>query len=122
MIIQSTDTGVLIDVTETGEVGGIIHGFPYLRLSRTSDFPRVTLCGRSDAGGGQWLYPDGTTCTSTSSPIQYTHNDADGNTIVLSRGTGSFDIDDHELGYKCCLPYSSDNANTDIITANVFSK
>ena len=48
MIIQSTDTGVLIDVTETGEVGGIIHGFPYLRLSRTSDFPRVTLLVMSE--------------------------------------------------------------------------
>ena len=80
------------------------------------------ICGHSDAGGGQWLYPDGTTCTSTSSPIQCIHDDTDGNTIVLSRGTGDFDITTHELGYTCCLPHSCNNANTDMITANIYSK
>ena len=79
------------------------------------------ICGHSDVGGGQWLYPDGTTCTNTSSPIHCTHNDTDGNTIVLRRGTGSFDIDD-ELGYTCCLPHNCNNANTDMIMANIFSK
>ena len=78
------------------------------------------MCGHSDVGGGQWLYPDGTTsCDSTGSPIQCTHND---NTIKLSKGTGSFDIDDHELGYKCCLPDSCSNSGTDMITANIYSK
>ena len=79
------------------------------------------ICGQSDAGDGQWLYPDGTTCTSTSSPIQCTHNDTDGNTIVLRRVANTFGIDD-ELGYTCCLPHSCNNANTDMITANIYSK
>ena len=80
------------------------------------------ICGHSDAGGGQWLYPDCTTCTSTSSPIQCTHNDTDGNTIVLSKDTSNFDTTTHELGYTCCLPHSCNNTNTDMITANIYSK
>ena len=76
------------------------------------------ICGHSDAGG-QWLYPNGTTCTNTSSPIQCTHNDTDGNTIVLRRDDGTFDIPTHELGYTCCLPHSCNNTNTDMITANI---
>ena len=79
------------------------------------------ICGHSDAGGGQWLYPDGTTCTSTSSPIQCTHNDTDGNTIVMRRDTSAFLTTD-ELGYTCCLPHSCNNDNTDMITANIYSK
>ena len=77
-------------------------------------------CGHSDAGGGQWLYPDGTTCTNTSSPTQCTHDDTDGNTIVLRR-VDSSGIGD-ELGYTCCLPHSCNNANTDMITANIYCK
>ena len=79
------------------------------------------ICGHSDAGGGQWLYPDGTTCTSTSSPTQCTHDDTDGNTIELKRVANTFGTDD-ELGYTCCLPHSCDNANTDMITANIYCK
>ena len=81
---------------------------------------RPLICGHSDAGGGQWLYPDGTTCTSTSSPIQCTHNDTDGNTIVSRRGAGAFNTITHELGYTCCLPHSCNNTNTDMITANIY--
>ena len=76
------------------------------------------ICGNSDAGGGQWLYPNGTICTNTSSPIQCTHDDTDGNTIVLRRVANTFGIG-HELGYTC---YLSNNANTDMITANIYSK
>ena len=79
------------------------------------------ICGHSDAGGGQWLYPNGTTCTNTSSLIYCTHDDTDGNTIVLRRGASTFGIGD-ELGYTCCLPHSCNNANTDMITANIYSK
>ena len=80
------------------------------------------ICGHSDEGGGQLLYPNGTTCTSTSSPIQCTHDDTDGNTIVLRRGAGDFNTTTHELGYTCCLPHSCNNTNTDMITANIYSK
>ena len=79
------------------------------------------IYGHSDAGGGQWLYPNGTTCTNTSSPIQCTHNDIDGNTMVLRRVANTFGLGD-ELGYTCCLPHSCNNANTDMITANIYSK
>ena len=79
------------------------------------------ICGHSDAGGGQWLYPDGTTCTNTSSPIQCTHDDTDGNIIELRRVANTFGTDD-ELGYTCCLPHSCNNANTDMITANIHCK
>ena len=82
---------------------------------------RPLICGHSDAGGGQWLNPDGTTCTSTSSPTQCTHDDTDGNTIVLRRVANTFGIGD-ELGYTCCLPHSCNNANTDMITANIYCK
>ena len=78
------------------------------------------ICGHSDAGGGQWLYPDGTTCTSTSSPTQCTHDDTDGNTVVLRR-VGHIGIGD-ELGYTCCLPHICNNTNTDMITANIYCK
>ena len=79
------------------------------------------ICGHSDAGGGQWLYSDGTTCTNTSSPIQCTHDDTDGNTIKLRRVANTFGIGD-ELGYTCCLPHSCNNANTDMTTANIYCK
>ena len=78
------------------------------------------ICGHSDAGGGQWLYPNGTTCTNTSSPIQCTH-DTDGNTIVLRRVANTFRMSD-ELGYTCYLPHSCNNASTDMITANIYCK
>ena len=86
-------------------------------LMKTADL----ICGHSDEGGGQLLYPNGTTCTSTSSPIQCT--DDDGNTIVLRRVSVTFDIG-HELGYKCCLPHtcSCNNPSTDMIIANIYSK
>ena len=78
---------------------------------------RPLICGHSDAGGGQWLYPDGTTCTSTRSPIRCTH---DGNAIELKR-VATFGTN-HELRYTCCLPHSCNNANTDMITANIYCK
>ena len=81
------------------------------------------ICGHSDAGDGQWLYPNGITpCGSTTSPIQCTHDDTDGNTIVLRRGGGDFNTINDELGYTCCLPHSCNNANTDMITANIYGK
>ena len=80
------------------------------------------LCGHSDTGGGQWLLPDSATCTDTSSPIQCTHNDDNGNTIELEK-VYLFSTDD-ELGYTCCLPHSCNNPNnpTDMITANIYCK
>ena len=48
------------------------------------------ICGHSDVGGGQWLYPDGTTCTKTSSPTQCTHDDTDQGCI--QRGGAPWDF------------------------------
>ena len=79
------------------------------------------ICGHSDAGGGQWLYPDDTTCTNTSSPIECTRDDTNGNTIELRKLNSYFSIG-NELGYTCCLPHSCNNSNTDMITANIYGK
>ena len=84
-------------------------------LRNNNGMERPLICGHSDAGGGQWLYPDGTTCTSTSSPIQCTH---DGNATELRR-VATFGTN-HELRYTCCLPHSCNNSN--MITANIYCK
>ena len=78
------------------------------------------ICGHSGTGGGQWLYPNGTTsCDSTSLPIKCTH---DGNAIKLRKATSSSFYTSHELGYMCCLPHSCSNSSIDMIIANIFSK
>ena len=51
------------------------------------------ICGHSDAGGGQWLYPDGSICTNTSSPIQCTPD----------MGSNTFIVFKYKYKYFVCL-------------------
>ena len=76
------------------------------------------ICGHSDAGSGQALLPNTSTCDGSSRPIKCTHNDGNDKNIIVLKRVGSFDTD-NELGYKCCLP---NNCSDSMITANIYSK
>ena len=84
-----------------------------------------TYCIHNEAldgvNDGGWMYPDGTPCTDTTSPIQCNTIATDGPTnITLQRVNYLTNI--AELQYKCCLPNDCSNAPTDIIIAKLYSK
>ena len=78
----------------------------------------AALDGVNDGG---WIYPDGTPCTSSTSPIECNTIATDGPTnITMQRlgGAGMF----METAYKCCLPNGCDDGPTDVIIANIYGK
>ena len=69
---------------------------------------------------GEALLPNGSICNMSSRPIQCTHKEGTNGFALVLRPIASYFTD--EVGYKCCLPYSCDNDNTDIIIANIYGK
>ena len=78
----------------------------------------------STLNGGEWVAPSGSSvdCSSTTNPIRCN--------VVSSPANISLYKDETIIGvssffdglYKCCLPTSCSDPNTNMITANIFSK
>ena len=82
-------------------------------------------CGLPDynLNGGQWIGPNGAVlCPGNNSNI---HCLVMSNTSLGVHIPNEDDVDLEPAGdgwYKCCLPTSCSDSNTNIITANIFSK
>ena len=69
---------------------------------------------------GEVLLPNGSICNDTSRPIQCTNKEDTNGFAMQKLDDGSpTTFTNNKVGYKCCLPYSCDNDDTDIIIANI---
>ena len=102
--------------------GSFWHNGSYFRPSHLDD--NHLLCVHSEAldgvNDGGWIYPDGTSCTSSTSPIQCNTIATDGPTNITLQRVDY--LNNTELVYKCCLPNDCNNGPTDIIIANIYRK
>ena len=75
----------------------------------------------STLNGGEWVTPSGSSvnCSSTTNPIRCNVLSSPAN-ISLYKVGGITPSDDG--WYKCCLPTNCSDPNTNMITANIFSK
>ena len=76
-------------------------------------------CVHSDGvNGGGWIYPDGRSCNSSTTPVQCTNVLTSGFVFVQLQRVASFNK--MELAYKCCLPNHCSNEHTDSVIANIY--
>ena len=75
----------------------------------------------STLNGGEWVAPSGSSvdCSSTTNPIRCNAVSSPANISLYKEG--SIAPSDDGL-YNCCLPTSCSDPNTNMITANIFSK
>ena len=76
----------------------------------------AALDGVNDGG---WIYPNGTPCTNTTSPIQCANVATDGPTNITLQRVENFTM---SAVFKCCLPNDCNNKPTDIIIATIYGK
>ena len=72
-------------------------------------------CVHSALNGGGWVLPNGSPCTSDTSPIQCTTTTSDCSTNITLRRVNSFKK--KELVYKCCSP---NDCSDNVIIAKIY--
>ena len=77
----------------------------------------------STLNGGEWVAPSGASvdCSSTTNPILCNTMSSPANISLYKYENKAISSSDDGL-YKCCLPTSCSDPNTNMITANIFSK
>ena len=104
-------------------IGDCISNGSYFHDHSVDEVSNSIMCvlPGSTLNGGEWVTPNGSSvdCSSTTNPIRCN--------IVSSPATSSLykvgAISPSDDGwYKCCLPTSCSDPNTNMITANIFSK
>ena len=87
--------------------------------------PESVMCvlPGSTLNGGEWVTPSGSSvnCSSTANPIRCNVESQPAN-ISLYIPTGQNIPPTDDGWYKCCLPTNCSDPNTNMITANIFSK
>ena len=73
----------------------------------------------STLNGGEWVAPSGSSVDCSTNPLHCNVMSSPANISVYAR----LPISPSDDGwYKCCLPTSCSDPNTNMITANIFSK
>ena len=85
--------------------------------------PTPVYCIHSEAldgvNDGGWIYPDGTSCTSATSPLQCNDvSTAGGPTNITVERVASFA--GMSAVFKCCLPNDCNNGPTDIMVITIY--
>ena len=75
----------------------------------------------STLNGGEWVAPNGFAVNCSTDPILCNVTSSPAN-ISLYKLKDSSLSRSHDGLYKCCLPTSCSDPNTNMITANIFSK
>ena len=73
----------------------------------------------STLNGGEWVAPSGSSVNCSTDPLRCTVVSSPAN-ISLYKNGGIVPSDDG--WYKCCLPTNCSDPNTNMITANIYSK
>ena len=73
----------------------------------------------STLNGGEWVAPSGSSVNCSTDPLRCNDVSSPANISLYKNG----DIVSSDDGwYKCCLPTNCSDPNTNMITANIFSK
>ena len=73
----------------------------------------------STLNGGEWVAPSGSSVNCSTNPLRCNVGSSPANISLYREGSIAPSDDGW---YKCCLPTSCSNPNTNMITANIFSK
>ena len=73
----------------------------------------------STFNGGEWVAPSGLSVNCNTNPLRCNVVSSPANISLYKEGSIASSDDGW---YKCCLPTSCSDPNTNIITANIFSK
>ena len=73
----------------------------------------------STLNGGEWVAPSGSSVDCSTNPLRCNVGSSPANISLYREGSIASSDDGW---YKCCLPTSCSNPNTNMITANIFSK
>ena len=75
----------------------------------------------STLNGGEWVAPNGSSVDCSTNPLHCSVMSSPANISLYIPNGGGIASSDDGL-YKCCLPTSCSDPNTNMITANIFSK
>ena len=75
----------------------------------------------STLNGGEWVAPSGSSVDCSNSPVFCNAVSSPANISLYKDETKSISSSD-DGWYKCCLPTNCSDPNTNMITANIFSK
>ena len=81
----------------------------------------VCLLPNSTLDGGEWIAPSGSPVDCSTSPVFCNTVSSPAN-ISLYKSENQALLASDDGWYKCCLPTSCSDPNTNMITANIFSK
>ena len=73
----------------------------------------------STLNGGEWVAPSGSSVDCSSNPVRCNVVSSPANISLYKEGNIASSDDGW---YKCCLPTNCSDPNTNMITANIFSK
>ena len=83
-------------------------------------FHVMCVSPNSTFNGGEWIGPSGSSVNCNTSPVRCNVESSPASISLYIVGDFTFSHDDG--WYKCCLPTNCSDPNTNVITANVFSK
>ena len=75
----------------------------------------------STLNGGEWVAPSGSSVNCSTSPVHCNTVSSPANISLYKTENKTISSSD-DGWYKCCLPTNCSDSNTNMITANIFSK
>ena len=90
------------------------------RMRSISSSLMCSISPNSTLNGGEWVGPSGSSVNCSTNPVRCNFVFSPANISLYLNGDFTLSHDDG--WYKCCLPTSCSDPNTNMITANIFSK